>query len=149
MQAHPGMLLKTKEREGVRCQVSGIRCIEAGMVEGHYSGILAPTFCLLNCKDEGASGDVAENKREDKRCQMSGPRSEVAGFRWRASGRPGAALDWRGSFLPTVYHLPIPKNAGSSGYIYENKGWGKSQVAKFQGLGLRRAPDLMFSSLFS
>ena len=53
MQVHPEILLKTKEREkhGTRDTGHGARA------RRHYSGSL-----LLLLKNEGASGDVTENK---------------------------------------------------------------------------------------
>src|SRR5579862_2831904 len=63
MKVYPEMLMKTKEGVlGVRFQVSGIQ-VQAGRQADRVE-ILPSDSCLLTCvlKNEGASGDIHENK---------------------------------------------------------------------------------------
>ena len=63
---------RKKQVSGVRCQVSGkkfrVRCPKSEVENTKLSGtvILSPDSCLLPLKNEGASGDIYENKGEGK-----------------------------------------------------------------------------------
>ena len=101
-----------------------MRCMEPGMVEGHYSRILTPTFCLLSCENTGASEDVYENKGE----QNQGIRFHGPGAIHSAGSHAwGIVLNFGFKLL----HLNS-KNEGTSGDVDENKG-GQEKVSSLRG----------------